>query len=163
MSSSLTTSFQMRLRRMPAALPPSQTWYLPGALPTKRDLRHVGPDAAVRAAGHADDDFLARQADFRAERLDAVNQAGQHTFGFRQRQAAGGQRRAGHRSGMQHAGLVFRLHAVCGQQRVDGGFVGFGRRSPESRFGSRTTGTRCSGMLPQPGATRFSIRGRRRP
>jgi hypothetical protein len=59
-----------------------------------------------------------------AKFFDAVNQAGQHAFGFREAEAAGRQRRAGHRGGVQHARLIFRLHAVRGEQRVDAGFVG---------------------------------------
>ena len=37
--------------------------------------------------------------------VEAINQAGQHAFGFCQRESAGRQSRAGHRSGVQNARL----------------------------------------------------------
>ena len=100
----------------------------PRRLADESNFRQVRPRTAVRTAGRADDDFLSRQPDFAAKFFDAVNQAGQHAFGFRQRQPAGGQGRAGHRRRVQHARLIFGLHAMCRENRIDAGLVGIPRR-----------------------------------
>src|SRR5262249_11094772 len=59
------------------------------------DVALVGPDAAVRAAGDADADCLALQAEARQLGFELIDDAGQDAFGFRDGQAAGWDRRAG--------------------------------------------------------------------
>ena len=86
-----------------------------------------------------------RQSDFAAKFFDAVNQAGQHAFGFRQRQAAGGQGGAGHRRRVQHAGLIFGLHAVRRENRIDAGLVGFAHVGENDVLIRRSGGIRVCG------------------
>src|ERR1041385_4399126 len=92
----------------------------PGRFADERDLRHVGPRAAVRATCRADDDFLAAQPDFLTKQFDPVHQTRQHPLGLSQRQTAGRQRRARQRRGVQRASLVLNRHAVLCEQRGDG-------------------------------------------
>ena len=54
---------------------------------------------------------------------DAINQAGQIAFRFREAEATRRQRRAGHRSRVQNRGLIFGLHGGGVEQRGDSGFV----------------------------------------
>ena len=95
-----------------------------GRLADEADLGHVGAGTAVGAAGGADNNFLTRHADFHRELFNAVDQAGQGTLRLGQTEAAGRQRRAGHRGGVEHAGLVLGLHAVGGEQGREGVAVG---------------------------------------
>src|SRR6266545_6672175 len=48
-----------------------------GRLADKGDFSRVGTGTTVRAAGRADNNFLARKTNFGAERFDTVDQAGQ--------------------------------------------------------------------------------------
>src|SRR5262249_14981104 len=69
-----------------------------GRFADESDFRHVSARATVRAAGRTNDDFLVGQTEIAAEFFDTVDQTGQHALGFREREAAGWQSRAGHRS-----------------------------------------------------------------
>src|SRR6516165_4158460 len=60
------------------------------------DLGQIRPRAAVRAAGHANDDVVFGKAVRGKPRLERLEKTGQIALALRQREPAGGQRDAGH-------------------------------------------------------------------
>ena len=65
------------------------------------------------------------------------------------------------RSRVQHAGLIFRLHAVCGQQRVDAGLVRFGTLARMMFWFADRRNSSAGIFFRHLRARRFSRRGRR--
>mmetsp|Transcript_36451 Transcript_36451/g.81120 ORF Transcript_36451/g.81120 Transcript_36451/m.81120 type:complete len:259 (+) Transcript_36451:800-1576(+) len=81
-----------------------------GAVPHKAQLRHVGPRAAVRAARHAHHEALVlADAHLGHDVADAAVHVGQAALRLCHRQAAQGQRGAGHGAALQ---LVPLLHVL---------------------------------------------------
>ena len=68
-----------------------------GSFADQADLGEIGPRAAVRAAGHADDDVVVGEAVRGQPLVERVDQVGQIALALGQREAAGRQRDAGHR------------------------------------------------------------------
>ena len=68
-----------------------------GPFADQADLGDIRPRAAVRAAGHADDDVVVGEAVRREPLVERVDQFGQIAFALGEREPAGRQRDAGHR------------------------------------------------------------------
>ena len=81
----------------------------------------VGAAAAVRAAGHAEEDRLVFEAEFLQDRINLVEDARQRALGFAEAQAAGRQRHAGvrHFASAGEASFVRVHHTVLGEDGID--------------------------------------------
>ena len=104
-------------------LPPTNMAYLFGAAADEAEVGVVGTAAAVRAAGHAEEDGLVFEAEFAQVGVDLVQDAGQDALGFAERKAAGGQGDAGV-SDLAGAGHAVGVDdAVFGEDGIDGGLL----------------------------------------
>ena len=72
-----------------------------GAFADQADFGEIGPGAAVRASGHADDDVIGGKTMRRKPVIERVQKLGQIALALGQREAAGRQRHAGHRVAAQ--------------------------------------------------------------
>ena len=79
-----------------------------GSFADQTDLGEIGPRAAVRAAGHADDDVVVGKAVGRKPRVERGDEIGQIALALGEREAAGRQRDAGHRVAPQARGGLHR-------------------------------------------------------
>ncbi|MNL59638.1 hypothetical protein D3C87_1833820 [compost metagenome] len=66
------------------------------SLPDERDFAQCRSGTAIRAAGHADDDFFTPQARLVDDQLQLIQQLRKVTFCFGHGQPAGRQRHTGH-------------------------------------------------------------------
>ncbi len=87
------------------------------------EIRVVGAAAAVRAAGHADEDRIVLQAEFAQHDVDLIEHAGHDAFGLAQAQPAGRQGDTGVRDAAGGGHAVGMRDVVACEDGVDYGFL----------------------------------------